>query len=163
MAFSGGWPPKAGARAPGGYPSWPIPSYAKHGIRGHESSEKTAFETHAKLSFLLTRVLATNLWRLLKNLLGDRIFRAVRFVFKPHPPVSALMIRPRSSPQRARRSYWAHICNVGGRCSRNRISRFMFCAVAASKNCSPTFHRRRSRTRARRIRCLSSANRASIR
>jgi ribosome-binding protein aMBF1 (putative translation factor) len=35
--------------------------------------------------------------------------------------------------------------------------------VAANKNCSETFHNRRSRTLCKRMRCLSSANKASIR
>jgi hypothetical protein len=47
-------------------------------------------------------------------------------------------------------------------CARNRTSRFKFWAVAAIRNCSATFHKRRSRTRRSRILCFSSANRASI-
>jgi hypothetical protein len=47
-------------------------------------------------------------------------------------------------------------------CPRNRTSRFKFWAVAAIRNCSATFHRRRSRTGRSRTRCFSSANRASI-
>jgi hypothetical protein len=48
------------------------------------------------------------------------------------------------------------------RCARNRTSRFKFWAVAAIRNCSETFHNRRSRTRRSPIRCLSSAKSASI-
>jgi hypothetical protein len=51
---------------------------------------------------------------------------------------------------------------LGGRCAKNRTRRFKFWAVAANKNCSLTFHKRRSLTRPSRMRCLSSANRPSI-
>ncbi len=37
--------------------------------------------------------------------------------------------------------------SVGGSCVRKRTRRFKFCAVAANKNYSLTFHRRRNRTR----------------
>src|SRR6266851_1520118 len=46
--------------------------------------------------------------------------------------------------------------------ARNRTSRLRFWAVAAKRNCSATFQSRRSRTRRRRMRCLSSPNKASI-
>ena len=51
---------------------------------------------------------------------------------------------------------------TGGAAVRNCASRFMFCAVAANRNCSETFQRRRRRTLLNRIRSLSSSNRASI-
>jgi hypothetical protein len=46
--------------------------------------------------------------------------------------------------------------------ARNRIRRLMFCAVAPSRHCSLTFHRRRRRTLPNLIRSFSSANKASI-
>jgi hypothetical protein len=49
------------------------------------------------------------------------------------------------------------VCSMGGD-ARNFTKRFKFWAVAANRNCSLTFHSRRSLTRPSRMRCLSSAN-----
>ncbi len=96
-----------------------------------------------------TQETVEKLGRLMRSGLGGGPYSRVCFCLSSSLPIAISL-------------HQSWVLRVGGCCVRKRTRRFTFWAVAANKNCSSTFHRRRSRTRCRRIRCLSSANKASI-